>query len=207
MGMWNRYTAHNLTFLLALTRWIEKLVWFNSFLSVCSLEASLAQGLQHWSSKPAVQNSNLWRRAKTICMEMILKDLFSPHVRLYKHFLITKTSFGYWMESDSLRIYLQSSNGKKWQKIFMWMREEVLDWNKGPYSNEYYENICKKYGWCHLISIWIGRSGNVQACWFSGMILAQGARGLRDTLRSGNLPSALDGQHQYVSLDEGVIPR
>ena len=60
MGMWNRCTAHNLIFLLALTRWIEKLVWFNSFPSVCSFEANLAQGLEHWSSKPGVRSFNLW---------------------------------------------------------------------------------------------------------------------------------------------------
>ena len=50
---------HTIIFLLTPTTWIEKLVWFNSFLSVCSLEASLAQVLEHWSSKPGVRFSNL----------------------------------------------------------------------------------------------------------------------------------------------------
>ena len=99
------------------------------------------------------------------------------------------------------------------------MRENVLYRNKWLYSNEYNEKNMQE-----LCMMSFDFNLDWKVLQYPGLLVLQGGKvtcsipeealktslvittvwslekGLRDTLRSGNLLPVLDGQHQYVSL-------
>ena len=81
---------------------------------------------------------------------MTYKELISLKVRLYKHFIIANICFDYWMEGDSLRIYLQSSDSIKWQKVFMCAKSFLFE-----ISGFIKMSITKKYSRCTVDVIWV----------------------------------------------------